>query len=161
MTNTIKELAKAISGKPLKAAGKILEAYTGLDWQLHISPVDKKTGYTKKCAYSDKNLEIFVITWTPHGESQVHDHPEKGCIMRVMQGTIIETTFKCRKNKSDFVPVKRQTLGVGQIGYLEGKSLLHNIKNTGTVAYSIHIYSPPGFKTTYYKSCDEFSKSSS
>ena len=92
---TLKELfdnitTKHDAGISLEEMLNIVDSYEGMDWKYYINFGEK---YTRNLIYSDKNIEMLLICWDSEQSSGVHDHPQGGCIMRVMSGHLDEHLY--------------------------------------------------------------------
>jgi cysteine dioxygenase len=97
--------------------------------------------------------ELYVITWSPSSESKIHDHPQVGCVMKVVQGSLQEDIY-IRKDKSCAKFDKTNYLVVNSVGFKEGNDVLHKITNINNdndrYTISIHIYSKPEYIQNKY-----------
>ena len=125
----------------LKSLRYIIDGYNGDDWQTHVN-FNEHT-YHKESVYKNDVIEIIVISWNTNQKSKIHDHPDNGCLIKILRGCLSEEVYE--KNDSEFDLVKRNELTTGMIGYQEGKHGLHKILNSDNKTISIHIYSPPNF----------------
>jgi predicted metal-dependent enzyme (double-stranded beta helix superfamily) len=140
ITNEIK------NGTPLKELSHIISSYNGSDWRSHIKYNDT---YSKTCAYANDFIEIIIITWSQNICSKIHDHPENGCLLRIMEGGLIEDVYIMDNGVSKFMDSTK--LSTNQISYKIGNEYLHKISNvTNKPCISLHIYSPPNYKIKYY-----------
>ena len=93
------------------------------------------------------NYELILISWAPGAKSHIHNHPENGCIYKVLQGILIEETYE--PNTIELTNLI--TLLPNDIGYIDNTICYHKIYNPEHVqAYSLHIYSPPKFNMSIY-----------
>ena len=74
---------------------KDLVNYNGVDWQKYIV---KNNNYHKEIIYCNDKIEIYIITWMPNASTRIHDHPNKGCLVKVLEGELTETEFINREN---------------------------------------------------------------
>jgi cysteine dioxygenase len=139
ITNKLKE------GEHLRNLTHILESYDATDWQQYIK--FDTTRYFKTKVYSNIFIDIFVICWNFTQNSKIHDHPENGCLMRILQGELQEDLYI--QNNATYQFIKTNILKKDDITYKEGNCCLHNIISPDK-AISLHIYSPPNYKTNYY-----------
>ena len=96
--------------------------------------------YCRTLMYRNNKYEIYVIGWLPNQETIYHHHPEGGCIMKILEGTLIENI----KNKDNTISSHKRT--VGDCTYIHDNIGVHMIKNnTKDKCVSLHIYSPPHF----------------
>lgn len=136
----------------LREVKPYLEKYTGNDWydyKVKHSPLP-----TTECINNYMKIPIvfnelenqklkdlygmYLVVWNPFCETSIHNHPEGGCLMKVLDGKIIQHKFsnnemlKCADN-----------LNCGDISYINDNIGLHRIvNNTMKYAYSLHLYSP-------------------
>jgi predicted metal-dependent enzyme (double-stranded beta helix superfamily) len=112
---------------------------------------------------------IAILTWMPGQMTNIHGHPENGCIMMPLRGTLteeryinpltltecvtpvalhwagdsmtVQTVLPSLPNK--YLSVQKNILIPGQTAFINNKMGVHQIKNNGdTLAVSLHVYSP-------------------
>lgn len=146
----IKDLLKVIitrlnnnSNKNIKNCFNDLKNYNGIDWKLYKSNFTntQTIDYYKKIIYQNKNFELILIKWDKDSKTKIHKHPKNGCIMKVLDGKLIEKRF----NKDNIC--KESKLEINSIGYIDDNIGTHQIIALEE-SYSIHLYSPPGFYNT-------------
>lgn len=120
--------------------------YNGNDWKDYII---KNYNYHKNLIYKNNKLEIYIITWMPGASTRIHDHPEKGCLVKILQGILTETEYI---NDDNLILYKNTIiLNKNDMGFKISNKILHKINNnTNEIAVSLHIYSLPDFKITYF-----------
>ena len=97
------------------------------------------TRYCKNLVYKNKLFEIYIICWGPRQMSHIHKHPKNGCLMKVLEGNLLEerygpNTTKIRHfKKNDILFIKDKD-----------EHLIENISDTDNLI-TLHIYSPPKF----------------
>ena len=132
--------------KNLLSIAKYVEAYQGHDWKNYVV---QNYNYYKNLVFRNDNLEIYIITWIPGASTRIHDHPEKGCLLKVLQGELTETEYT--KDDLDINYKNTKTLKKDDIGFQISNVILHKINNnTPDISVSLHIYSKPNFMITYY-----------
>lgn len=136
-------ITRKLSYSPLSSLSDILLKYSGDDWKEHISL--SNFSYNKKILYSNDVIDIVLISWNNNQSTKIHDHPDNGCLMRVMKGELIENIYT-----NDLTYLKKNILKKNNCSYLEKNYILHNISNCNDVSVSLHIYSPPNYKPNYY-----------
>lgn len=105
-------------------------------------------GYTKYIIYSSDIFDMILIKWNKNNESKIHDHPERGCVMKILSGKLCENIYdKIHDNKINLI--ESQILNTNDIGYKISNRILHKIIALEDT-YSIHIYIPGKYKPTYY-----------
>jgi cysteine dioxygenase len=123
-----------------------VKEYSGDDWKKYVSFSEDK--YKKNLVKRNDKLEIFIICWNNNQISGIHDHPSNGCILKVLQGELEEHYYNNVNNNVELINVN--LCKENSIGYQEGKNGLHRIKNNDNKTISLHIYSPPNYKLSFY-----------
>lgn len=84
----------------------------------------------------------YLLCWNRFQSSGIHDHPEGGCLVKVLQGRLHEET-------ADGTTLLR----VGGISYQgPGVKGLHCIRSSKYRSISLHIYEPADYKPTPHSS---------
>ena len=47
--------------------------------------------------FRNEKYEIYLICWNKKQISKIHDHPENGCILKVLKGELIEYRYDTKK----------------------------------------------------------------
>ncbi len=122
------------------------ELLNNLDPQAYLAQARfEDLHYVKILLEQTTNYEIFMICWKAGQSTPIHDHPEGGCWMQVVQGELEETEYAY----PTMYKMGVHTLGVGDIGYKQGHVLLHSIKALQNTI-SLHLYKPPKYKANTY-----------
>ena len=130
--------------KNIKDLYNIIKDYDGTDW-IEYRKVNKETN-NKILVDRNENFDMYIITWNNYQKSKIHNHPENGCIYKILEGHLIEENYD---DKLRLVGIK--SLFIDCIGYIDDFIYLHRMNNyKNNICVSLHIYSPPNFKTTYY-----------
>jgi len=128
----------------------IVNQYDGNDWEDYIDVNFAKTNYNKKCAMKNDKIQLYIITWNINSESKIHDHPENGCIMKLLSGKLYEHTYFNDNNQLYFLGKKK--IMEGDISYRESTKIIHKISNDANISVSLHIYlCEPNFQHLFYK----------
>ena len=115
----------------------------------YISIEKIENSYNKSCyykykIYSSELFDIFIIDWKKTSCSRIHDHPKKGCIMKILDGYLIEEIYDNNLSLISF-----DTLKTNNIAYKIGKTVLHKIIcREDTISF--HVYIPGQYVTNYY-----------
>lgn len=126
----------------------ILNQYNGNDWTKYTKYCDND--YKRNLVYSNDKFKILILCWKSGQKAKIHDHPENGCLVKLLKGKLIEEIYKNNNGKIEYV--KSKTIYVGDISYQQGKNGLHKIINPfGECAVSLHIYSPSNYKPFFYE----------
>lgn len=126
---------------------EIVNKYDGEDWKEYLEYCEEK--YKRNRVYIDENIEILVICWDIGQSSKIHDHPENGCIVKLLKGDLRENIY--RGKEGEFKCIKERNMSEKNTTYLQGEYGLHNVENINNErAATLHIYSPPNYKPKYY-----------
>ncbi len=98
--------------------------------------------YNKKRieSLSSDDFDMYTISWLPGQKSPIHDHPQYGCIMFLISGTLEEKIYNKKLEL-----IKTQTLTGPYIGYIDNKIGFHSVKCIDK-AVTLHIYSPGKYR---------------
>ena len=109
------------------------------DFNDHI--IFKKNDYNKSILFRDTKYEIVLICWDTCCETKIHNHPQNGCIMKILKGNLIEECF----DKKTLNNIKVNIYKENDVSYIHDDLYLHKILNKNQQSISLHIYSPPNF----------------
>lgn len=145
--DNLTDLSKLITdelscGKKLYDLQQYIKSYNGTDWKNYVKV--NELSYNRSVVLTTSQIEIVVITWNIHQKSKIHDHPEKGCLLKIISGSLIEESYQ---NNNNVMTLKNEKiLAINDIGYQEGANGLHKIiNNHDDITVSLHIYSPVGY----------------
>ncbi|HQU83113.1 MAG TPA: cysteine dioxygenase family protein [Pyrinomonadaceae bacterium] len=98
--------------------------------------------YMRNLVFRNDFVEILVLGWIPEQESLIHDHDGSHGVVRVFEGSIVETKFhwdedmKIRKGEQ-LEATKGMMTSVGEPD-------IHHLKNTSAQnSLTVHVYAPP------------------
>ena len=94
----------------------------------------------KLCDYSNDLFEMILICWDTGSETRIHDHPQDGCVLHLMYGTLEEHLYD-----HSIKLVQVTTVSAGQTSYMDNNLGYHKIR-CADKAMSLHFYSPPNHK---------------
>ena len=133
----------------------IVSSYDSNDW-MKYHPSDEEFndlkntfGYYKKLIYDNDKFELYLIFWSPYANSPIHDHPEQGCVLKLLSGKLIEEVFINNNNIINFD--HRNIISINDINNRYGNKILHKIINLDDFSVSLHLYYPPKFKQNIFK----------
>ncbi len=101
--------------------------------------------YVKILLERTAEYEIFMICWKSGQSTPIHDHPEGGCWMQVVQGALEEVEYAL----PTMCHMGVQRLDVGSTGFKQGNVVLHSIRAIEDTI-SLHLYMPPHYKANIY-----------
>jgi quercetin dioxygenase-like cupin family protein len=93
--------------------------------------------YYSNTLFRSDQFEIRLLCWKPLQETPKHPHPQNGCLMKILEGKLLEEKFI----ESDTI---KTVYKKGDVSYIKA-SESHILKNLDTYSVSLHIYSPSGF----------------
>ena len=111
-----------------------MENYVGIDWRQYTNI---KKIFNRNIIYRSKNLELILISWQKDYETEHHFHPENGCLLRILEGSLMEDIKLDENNKINFY-------GTNNISYMHNTKGSHKITALSQT-FSLHLYSPPGY----------------
>ena len=139
---------------------QILTNYQSDDWNDIIKDVKVTdcccNNYHKILLLSNNNMDVYLIVWFPGAETPIHDHPNGGCVVKLLKGQLTEIVYENIEN-SQAVLLKTNCLNEGDISYKTGNKILHKIKST-VHSISIHVYLPPNYKQNVYRELSNLSQ---
>lgn len=144
ISNLIKNINNNFNKNKLIDLIPYIQNYNSTDYKKYINL--KKNAYNRTLIYKNYDFDIYLITWDKKCKSKIHNHSENGCIVKVLEGSLIENIYnkELEKVKTNILPKKSVSFISNNIGF-------HNIINdTDNISMSLHIYSPPNHKTKYF-----------
>ena len=104
-----------------------------------------KDYYKLKLPYTDSNdmFDMYIIKWPPSSLSPIHNHPDLGCILHILEGEILE------KKYDHDINLENQTLLTTdhnydinlKTTYIDDSQNYHSMSNiSNKPAYTLHVY---------------------
>lgn len=141
--------------KNRKEVKNLLERFdAGLNELDKYSFFDPNKRYTRNLVATDgKTYTLMLLCWTADKESPIHDHPNAGCWMRVIKGTLVEKQYVKEGNR--LIPTTSTEAPEGSVLYIDDSMCLHKVGClTDDGAVSLHLYSPPFKKCSIWMNED-------
>src|SRR5689334_19078051 len=91
--------------------------------------------YNRRLLYDNKYYEIIEITWGINASTNIHDHSNKGCIFKLIDGRLKEELYTKQKIK-----INTKFIYPGKTSYIDNAIGLHKIINLDNSSKSFHIY---------------------
>jgi len=106
----------------------------------------EKDYYKLKLPYTDSNdwFDMYIIKWSPSSLSPIHNHPELGCILHILEGEILETKYDHDINlENQTLLTTDQNYDINlKTTYIDDSQNYHTMSNISCKpAYTLHIYS--------------------
>ena len=92
-------------------------------------------------------FDVYYFKWQPFNRTTIHDHAKNGCLSKILSGDLTELIYDRENLKR---PIKFVHHKLNNVNYIDNKIGYHKIKNNDDITISLHIYSPPKFKTKYF-----------
>ncbi len=90
--------------------------------------------------------EAWLIAWSPSSGLDLHDHGGSVGLVQVAEGALVETYTDLEERS----PIRARRLVAGG-GFAIPATRIHEVSNEGPdEALSVHVYSPPLEKMTFY-----------
>jgi hypothetical protein len=136
------------NGLPLYNMTQQIKMYNGNDWKQYISFSDKT--YKRNKIISTKYVDVYIICWKQNQVSKIHNHPDNGCIVKLLDGHLIEKSFTINCDKELYLSNIRE-VKKNDILYNAGSINVHQIEAIDD-SVSLHIYPnyPKEYVLTYY-----------
>ena len=93
--------------------------------------------------YRDDHIDIWVITWTPSGDTGWHDHDVSSGAVRVVEGELRESHPRLGAEPDERI------VGAGS-SFCFGPDHIHRLSGNAERSVSIHAYSPPLWRLGQY-----------
>ena len=106
--------------------------------------------YVRELVHREDRFEIYIIRWAPGSKSKIHDHSERGCVMKLLTGTLVETRFDSESLETlDSIIHTANT----QASFIHNSNAVHSVENqsTDSCAMSVHLYAPPNYVAHMYE----------
>jgi hypothetical protein len=146
--STLNELFQQITeklqeGQSLESLEYIVKSYIGDDWKDYVMFSDNT--YQRNKILQNNIAELVVISWKENQKTVIHDHPEGGCILKIVSGSLLEDSYL----ENEKIWLNTKCLESQDVAFSIGKQILHQIKALSDCV-SIHIYSPPNYIPNVY-----------
>lgn len=103
---------------------------------------DKSKNYTRNLISTDnKTYTLLLLCWNVNKYSLIHDHPDNGCWVKIISGSLNEIKYKCKNNK--LIEISNDIITSG-VTYIDNNIGLHKVGNPdkNIEAITLHLYSP-------------------
>ena len=129
----------------------VLTNYGGNDWRKFLVMEIPDNEYKKILIARNDVLDAYIIFWGRNSSTGIHDHPPGGCIAKVLDGELHESTYLNVDEKG--LPSGSNILSKNSVTNRVGRLFLHKIRNnlSDSISASIHIYFPPNFQNKTYE----------
>lgn len=112
----------------------LFKTYKNNDWGLYN--YYKNDDFYRITIHKNEKFQLMLINWKKDYYTDFHNHPENGCLLKVLKGNLLE--YKPHK-KYDVMMINQ--LKQNTISYSSGIDIHKIIAVDDSV--SLHLYSPP------------------
>jgi len=145
LQDIIIELKKYNDFNNLDELYNLFNNYNSFDYKhlINFSSIN----YNKNYLYSCESFDLVLICWKKGQYTQIHDHPNFCCLVKVLEGELLEEEYlnlDCGLQLNEL-----KILTNRMITNKKQKEILHKIMaNEDTI--SLHLYVPGNYKPNYY-----------
>lgn len=105
----------------------------------------EKDYYKLKLPYTDSNdmFDMYIIKWSSSSITPIHNHPELGCILHILEGDILEKKYDHDINLENQTLLNTyQNYDINlKTTYIDDSQNYHSISNIShNPAYTLHVY---------------------
>jgi len=87
-------------------------------------------------------IKIVLIFWQPNDLASVHGHPTGGCVLKVLEGKLVEKRYSADDRLR---LLSKSTYTKSAMAYIDDTMALHSVANPFKKhAISLHVYTPGG-----------------
>lgn len=145
LTNIFKELNDDNLYIIREKVKDIVGKYDGSDWSLYVNECNKS--YNRELIYSSPEYDLVIITWCKDQGCKIHNHPENGCTVKILQNSITEELYEADTLKL----CNTSTYKTGDIMYIDDTMGYHRMCNKyEDPCVSLHVYAPGKYKPEFF-----------
>jgi cysteine dioxygenase len=88
-------------------------------------------------------FNLLMLVWTPGKMSPVHDHADAHCLMKVLQGDLVETRFAFPRSPGrggKLTQTAKAQYRQGKVTYMADRLGLHSIANPSMSGYAVSLH---------------------
>ena len=128
-----------------KEVKEALNQYDGEDWTLYVN--ECSNSYNRELIHSSPEYDLVIITWCKNQGCKIHNHPENGCTVKILQNNITEELYEPKTLKL----CKSTTYKKDEIMYIDDTIGYHRMCNKyDEPCVSLHVYAPGKYKPTFF-----------
>jgi hypothetical protein len=122
-----------------------LKLYDTEDWKIYVKKCEST--YHRKLLYSSPEYDLVIITWCKDQGCAIHNHPENGCTVKILQNHITEELYDADTLKL----CKSSTYEKDDIMYIDDTIGYHRMCNKcDEPCVSLHVYAPGKYKPKFF-----------
>ena len=146
LTNTYKKLNEHNLQEIRKDVKNILKKYNESDWKTYVKIGSSK--YNRELIYTSPEYDLVIITWSKNQGCAIHNHPENGCTVKILQNNITEELYE-----PDTLKLKQMnTYNSNDIMYIDDSLGYHRMCNKNdNECVSLHVYAPGKYIPKFFE----------
>ncbi|KAF8368779.1 hypothetical protein PRIPAC_86608 [Pristionchus pacificus] len=121
------------------------------EWKKYAIFDELQCCYTRNLVHrGNGKFNALILCWGPGACSNVHDHPNSQCFVKVLSGDLMETRFHFPQDGADkrLAPldiIDQTTCKKDEVSHIDDSIGVHRMENPShsEPAVSLHIYCPP------------------
>ncbi len=140
-----KDLDDRILNESFSDLKEIMDWFSGIE----IADIDSRSGfvdenYCRIPLIAKDEYDLLLCCWKPGQMAPIHGHPNQGCLVKIISGTLTEEIIYNNGKKE--IRVNRES----DVGYIHDSIGQHSVSNESTEnAVSLHLYAPGGYNPTF------------
>ena len=87
----------------------LVNQYIGADYKSYIR-YPEFGEYIRTLVTINDRFDIYVITWGPRSKTPIHDHASKGCILKLLKGSLNENIYNNVDDSLKLIQTKTLTI---------------------------------------------------
>lgn len=132
--------------------------------------------YMRNLVFANEHFDVILMCWPPNSESAIHDHADSSCWVALVEGEVVETSYRLPKMDRKFLGneyskptglvgtctrLEKQgetRLAANSFGttYVNNERGIHSVANRSSgPAYTLHVYAPGLRKMRLFKDLGE------
>lgn len=122
----------------------LVEKYCGDDWRQYVSFNPLKYNRISMNHLKNRDIEFVLIAWSKGQRAPLHNHPARGCIVKVLSGNMSEFHYDWQRELKEVRHCREE-----DITYMDDTLGLHEVVATEN-SVTLHIYSPPNYIPQFF-----------
>ncbi len=122
----------------------LINNYNNIDYKEYME--FNELNYKKNYLYTCEKFDLVLICWDKYQNTQIHDHPDYCCILKVLEGALMEEEFINTDGNIKLYDTK--ILKEGSITNKIKNKIVHRIIPLEK-SVSLHLYVPGLYKPNY------------
>lgn len=146
--SNIEEIKRTLDTKIISQEFINLESLTQWFQSVEIDGYEKwvkynENNYNRIHLINSAHYELLILCWKPGQETPLHGHPNQGCLIKILVGSLDEEIRSLGK------PPEFRHHKVNGVSYICDEIGYHKVSNASDEnVVSLHLYAPGGYDPT-------------